>query len=202
VFSKGQNTRNNDIKVFLWKLAPIWDLQPLNVDVPVEALVPDLVQETDEIYIGKVSDYKMSTSPVRFSKMPRVTCLIFSVDRTFQDGEEVRMLRMDSGINRSMQMHQPQQNSHRGDISLSGEMMDIRGSGERSIWLEKPLDGSSQCLLMRSMWVDGVLNVGPLLHPNAALPFQLRTGSVVSLHQASGTVCIGVYTGPIYILEF
>ena len=89
--------------------------------------------------------------------------------------------------------------------STSIEVVKIGTRGHRAVWLEHNWE-LQQFRLMKLSAPQAVKHgkpsVGVLLPPNPELPFSPRECQSLAFDEVTGRVCLGLYTGNLYILDF
>ncbi|KAF9777499.1 hypothetical protein BJ322DRAFT_1015641, partial [Thelephora terrestris] len=83
--------------------------------------------------------------------------------------------------------------------STSIEFVKIGTRGHRAVWLEH--DWESQRFRLMKLSAP-VASSGVLLPPDPELPFSPRECQSLAFDEVTGRVCLGLYTGSLYILDF
>ena len=87
--------------------------------------------------------------------------------------------------------------------STSIEVAKIGTRGHRAVWLEHNWETQQFRLMKLSVPVGhGKPSVGVLLPPDPELPFSPRECQSLAFDEVTGRVCLGLYTGNLYILDF
>ena len=87
--------------------------------------------------------------------------------------------------------------------STSIEVVKIGTRGHRAVWLEHNWELQQFRLMKLSAPVGhGKPSVGVLLPPDPELPFSPRECQSLAFDEVTGRVCLGLYTGVLYILDF
>jgi len=87
--------------------------------------------------------------------------------------------------------------------SASIEVAKIGTRGHRAVWLEHNWELQQFRLMKLSAPVGhGKPSVGVLLPPDPELPFSPRECQSLAFDEVTGRVCLGLYTGDLYILDF
>ena len=87
--------------------------------------------------------------------------------------------------------------------STSIEAVKVGTRGHRVVWLEHNWDLQQFRLMKLSAPVGrGKPSVGVLLPPDPELPFSPRECQSLAFDEVTGRVCLGLYTGDLYILDF
>ena len=87
--------------------------------------------------------------------------------------------------------------------SASIEFVKIGTRGHRAVWLEHDWDKQQYRLMKLSGPVGhGKPSVGVLLPSDPELPFSPRECQSLAFDEVTGRVCLGLYTGDLYILDF
>ena len=87
--------------------------------------------------------------------------------------------------------------------STSIEVVKIGTRGHRAVWLEHNWELQQFRLMKLSAPVGhGKPSVGILLPPDPELPFSPRECQSLAFDEVTGRVCLGLYTGDLYILDF
>ena len=87
--------------------------------------------------------------------------------------------------------------------STSIEFAKIGTRGHRAVWLEHDWELQRYRLMKLSAPVGhGKPSVGVLLPPDPELPFSPRECQSLAFDEVTGRVCLGLYTGDLYILDF
>jgi hypothetical protein len=88
--------------------------------------------------------------------------------------------------------------------STSIEVVKIGTRGHRAVWLEHNWELQQFRLMKLSAPVagHGKPSVGVLLPPDPELPFTPRECQSLAFDEVTGRVCLGLYTGNLYILDF
>ena len=87
--------------------------------------------------------------------------------------------------------------------STSIEVVKVGTRGHRAVWLEHNWELQQFRLMKLSAPVGhGKPSVGVLLPPDPELPFSPRQCQSLAFDEVTGRVCLGLYTGDLYILDF
>jgi hypothetical protein len=88
--------------------------------------------------------------------------------------------------------------------SASAELVCLGETGSRAVWLERRWTSDEYTLMKASFSPDGTnpVVVEPLLARGSALPFELHMCQSLAFEEATGRVCLAIYTGELYILQF
>ena len=87
--------------------------------------------------------------------------------------------------------------------STSIEVVKIGTRGHRAVWLEHNWELQQFRLMKLSAPVGhDKPSVGVLLPPDPELPFSPRECQSLAFDEVTGRVCLGLYTGALYILDF
>lgn len=87
--------------------------------------------------------------------------------------------------------------------STSIESVKIGTRGHRAVWLEHDWELQRFRLMKLAVPVThGKPSVGVLLPPDPELPFSPRECQSLAFDEVTGRVCLGLYTGNLYILDF
>ena len=87
--------------------------------------------------------------------------------------------------------------------STSIEVAKIGTRGHRAVWLEHNWESQQFRLMKMSVPVGhDKPHVGVLLPPDPELPFSPRECQSLAFDEVTGRVCLGLYTGDLYILDF
>lgn len=87
--------------------------------------------------------------------------------------------------------------------STSIELVKIGTRGHRAVWLEHDWELQRFQLMKLSAPVGhGKPSVGVLLHSDPELPFTPRECQSLAFDEVTGRVCLGLYKGDLYILDF
>ena len=87
--------------------------------------------------------------------------------------------------------------------STSIEVVKIGTRGHRAVWLEHNWELQQFRLMKLSAPVGhSKPSVGVLLPPDPELPFTPRECQSLAFDEVTGRVCLGLYTGDLYILDF
>jgi hypothetical protein len=87
--------------------------------------------------------------------------------------------------------------------STSIEVVKIGTRGHRAVWLERNWELQQFRLMKLSAPVGhGKPSVGVLLPPDPELPFSPRECQSLAFDEVTGRVCLGLYTGDLYVLDF
>lgn len=87
--------------------------------------------------------------------------------------------------------------------STSVEIVKIGTRGHRAVWLEHNWELQQFRLMKLSGPIGGRKpSVGVLLPPDPELPFSPRQCQSLAFDEVTGRVCLGLYTGNLYILDF
>jgi len=87
--------------------------------------------------------------------------------------------------------------------STSIEVAKVGTRGHRAVWLEHNWELQQFRLMKLSAPVrHGKPSVGVLLPPDPELPFSPRECQSLAFDEVTGRVCLGLYTGNLYILDF
>lgn len=84
------------------------------------------------------------------------------------------------------------------------ELVQLGTTGRRAVWLEQSL-GSDNVQLMRldySPTEMGVPRVNVLLPPDPGLPFKPSYCRALAFDEATGRLCLGLFSGELYILDY
>ncbi|KAJ6513271.1 hypothetical protein C8R45DRAFT_963063 [Mycena sanguinolenta] len=87
---------------------------------------------------------------------------------------------------------------------VSTELVCLGETGHRAIWLERRWSSDEYTLVKAAFSPvgDKPAIVQPLFPRHFALPFELHTCQCLAFEEATGTVCLAVHTGELYILQF
>ena len=87
--------------------------------------------------------------------------------------------------------------------STSIEVVKVGTRGHRAVWLEHNWELQKFRLVKLSVPVGhGKPSLGVLLPPDPELPFTPRECQSIAFDEVTGRVCLGLYTGDLYILDF
>jgi len=88
--------------------------------------------------------------------------------------------------------------------STSIEISKVGTRGHRAVWLEHNWESQQFRLMKLSAPVGHSMppSVGVLLPPDPELPFSPRECQSLAFDEVTGRVCLGLYTGTLYILDF
>ncbi|KAJ7274410.1 hypothetical protein B0H12DRAFT_1088563 [Mycena haematopus] len=90
------------------------------------------------------------------------------------------------------------------ELGVSTELVCLGETGQRAVWMERRWS-SDEYTLMKAAFSpvgDEPVIVQPLFARHFALPFELHTCQSLAFEEATGTVCLAVHTGELYILQF
>jgi hypothetical protein len=88
--------------------------------------------------------------------------------------------------------------------SASAELVCLGETGSRAVWLERRWTSDEYTLMKATFSSNGTnpVVVEPLLARGSALPFELHMCQSLAFEEATGRVCLTIYTGELYILQF
>jgi hypothetical protein len=78
----------------------------------------------------------------------------------------------------------------------------IGRQGRYATWVTRPHDDTDEVIVVRASFrQDGTSRILPLLQSQETIPFELKRLTSLSLDESTGRICVGLFTGEIYILE-
>jgi len=141
--------------------------------------------------VGRCSQLSMVAFDVRGSCAGGGHLVHFCTEGTNDNGQPPTQLRI----------IEPQKFTVPGSTSI--EVVKIGTRGHRAVWLEHNWELQQFRLMKLSAPVGhGKPSVGVLLAPDPELPFSPRECQSLAFDEVTGRVCLGLYTGDLYILDF
>lgn len=142
----------------------------------------------------------------RVGRCPRLSMVAFDVRGSHIGGGNLvhfctESLKDDSQLPSQPRMIEPRKFAVPGSTSI--EFVKIGTRGHRAVWLEHDWELQRFRLMKLSAPVGhGKPTVGVLLPPDPELPFSPRECQSLAFDEVTGRVCLGLYTGGLYILDF
>jgi hypothetical protein len=87
--------------------------------------------------------------------------------------------------------------------ATSVEIVKLGTEGYRAVWLEHNWETQEFRLMKLSAAVDkGKPSIGVILPPDPGLPFSPRECQSLAFDEVTGRLCLGLYNGDLYVLDF